>query len=295
MDLLVVGAGGLLGSNVVNVALEREYETVGTYHSTPPNCNIPLEQLDLEDTDLVGELLQAYDPDAVLNCAAMTDVDGCEDAPGKAEAVNSEAPGTLAAECADRDIDLVHVSTDYVFDGQGETPYDEQATPAPLQEYGRSKLGGERRVAAAHDGALITRLSFVWGIHRSSGELTGFPAWVRSRLAESEPTPLFTDQHVSPSRAGATAETILDLLEGSNQGLFNVAARSCVTPYEYGSKLCARLDADETLLEEGRLSDVDRPAARPSYTCLDVAKVENALGRRQPTLAEDLDAVESLV
>lgn len=293
MDLLVLGAGGLLGSNVVATALGRDQDraVAGTYHSAAPALDIPLAQLDIRDTDAVEATLETYQPDVVVNCAAMTDVDACETAPERARAVNGRAPGRLAARCADRGIAMVHVSTDYVFDGERDTPYDETATPNPLQVYGDSKRRGERAVLDAAPDALVSRLSFVWGIHRGTGTLTGFPAWVRDRLAAGEATPLFTDQHVTPSRAGAAAATVLDLLAHGADGLVHVAARSCVTPYEFGQLLCEHLDADETLVERGSQAAVDRAAARPRYTCLDVSTVERLLDRPQPTLEEDVAAV----
>jgi dTDP-4-dehydrorhamnose reductase len=295
MTVLVVGAGGLLGSNVVQCVLGQGNDVVGTYHSSAPDFEIPLEQLDIVDEASFRRLLDAYEPDAVINCAAMTDVDRCESDPDAAGEINGYAPGRLADECRSRGIEFVHVSTDYVFDGESERPYDEDATPSPIQVYGRSKRLGEHEVFEADEEALVVRLSFVWGIHRATGDLTGFPAWVRDRLVAGEATPLFTDQHVSPSRAGATAETLLDLLDGGHSGLFHVAARSCVSPHEFGIMLCERLGADETLIEQGQQSNVDRPAERPSHTCLDVGRVESALGREQPTLSEDLDSVSSLL
>jgi dTDP-4-dehydrorhamnose reductase len=263
MNVLVLGAGGLLGSNVVVAARDRGHAVAGTYHSTRPAFDVPLARLDVRDRNAFGSLLDEHDPEAVVNCAAMTDVDACEANPEEAFAVNGRAPGRLAAICSDREVAFVHVSTDYVFDGTADDPYDESSMPNPVQVYGESKLEGEYAV--------------------------------RERLAAGESTPLFTDQHVTPSRAGAAATTILDLLETDRSGTFHVVSRSCVTPHEFGTALCARLGADETLLETGRQADVDRPASRPRYTCLDVGKVETTLGRSQPTLEADLDAVSSLL
>ena len=294
MNVLVLGAGGLLGSNVVVAARDRGHAVAGTYHSTRPAFDVPLARLDVRDRNAFRSLLDEHDPEAVVNCAAMTDVDACEANPEEAFAVNGRAPGRLAAICSDREMAFVHVSTDYVFDGTADDPYDESSTPNPVQVYGESKLEGEHAVRDAYEEALLVRLSFVWGQHRSTDDLTGFPAWLRERLAAGESTPLFTDQHVTPSRAGAAATTILDLLETDRSGTFHVASRSCVTPHEFGTALCARLGADETLLETGRQADVDRPASRPRYTCLDVGKAETTLGRSQPTLEADLDAVSSL-
>lgn len=290
MDCLVVGANGLLGSNVVAAADRWDLDVAGTYHSAAPDFDVPLLTFDLDDTEAFDDLLREFDPDLVINCAAMTDVDGCENNPERAHSVNGEAPGVLAEQCAARSIDFFHVSTDYVFDGTARGPYEEADEPNPVQMYGESKLAGERAVAERGDDPVIVRLSFVWGIHRSSGDLTGFPAWVKRRLQTDESIPLFTDQRITPTRAGQAAETILELARHRGRGIFHVAATSCVTPYEFGLELTDVLDKDEKLLEKGSLTDVDRAATRPAFTCLDVSKAESTLGRSQPTLREDIEA-----
>jgi len=295
MDVLVLGASGLLGSNVVVDAQDRGWSVIGAYHSTSPSFDVPLIQLDIQKLDAVRTLLDKYEPEVVINCAAVTDVDGCEERPDEAFAVNGRVPGQLAAICNHRGLAFVQVSTDYVFDGTVQVPYDESAPTNPIQVYGESKLEGECAVRDAHDGAIIVRLSFVWGKHRSTEGLAGFPAWLLDRLVAGRSTALFTDQRVTPARAGSAAKTIVDLLTGGHSGLFHVASRSCVTPYTFGSALCERVNADKTLIKSGQIANIDRPASRPQYTCLDVEKVETTLNRPQPTLEADLGAVSSLL
>ena len=291
MHLLVLGANGLLGSNVIAAARNRGWTVTGTYYSQQPTFDVSLHQLDITDTDAVREVISEADPDWTVNCAAMTDVDSCEERPEQAREVNARAPGDIAAHCADRSIRFLHVSTDYVFDGREREMYDEDASVNPLQKYGASKLAGERAVTDADPAALLARLSFVYGIHRRTNELTGFPAWVCEQLIDEDRTPLFTDQHVTPTRAGQAAETFCALIEADESGLFHVASRSCVTPYAFGAEIGRRLDADDALLVEGLLSAVDRAAERPTHTCLHVGRVEATLDITQPTLKEDLHAI----
>ncbi|MDB9235514.1 SDR family oxidoreductase [Halorubrum ezzemoulense] len=291
MRLLVVGANGLLGSNVVHVGQQHGWSVMGTYHSTRPEFEIPLTQFDLVEYDTFDGVLETHAPDLVVNCAAMTDVDGCETNPERANVLNRDAPGAMAAQCAARDVEFVHVSTDYVFDGTARDPYGEKELPNPIQVYGDSKQAGERAVQEADGDHLTARLSFVWGVHRSSGELTGFPAWVNDQLGSGDPVPLFTDQWVTPTRAGQAATTLLDLVDADVTGLYHVACRSCVTPYAFGEVLADQHGADTALLKEGSTDDVDRDATRPTYSCLDVDAVESQLGRPQPTLTEDVEEI----
>lgn len=291
MRLLVVGSNGLLGSNVVHVALGRSWEVSGTFHTRSPAFDVPLTRFDLRNHDAFGAVLARHDPDVVVNCAAMTDVDGCEEEPERAHLLNGEAPGAIARHCEQRGISMVHVSTDYVFGGEEREPYTESADTNPLQAYGRSKLAGEQAVWDNAEGSLIPRLSFVWGVHRSVGELTGFPAWVRDRIRSGEDVSLFTDQWVTPTRGGQAAETLLDLIERGETGLVHVACSSCVTPYEFGTLLAETLDHGTESLVGGSMEDVDRAAARPPYSCLNVDAVKSLLGRPQPTLRRDIESV----
>jgi dTDP-4-dehydrorhamnose reductase len=290
MQVLVTGAGGLLGSNVAAVAAESDVSVLATYHNSEPEVEADCEQLDITDTERFETLVESYDPDLVINGAAMTDVDGCEDAPEKAREVNGKAPGRMARISGERDIGFMQVSTDYVFDGKTDSLYEPDGDTNPIQVYGQSKLLGEQKVKQTHPEALITRLSFVYG-RNDCEDIEGFPAWVLNRLEEGEPTPLFTDQHITPTRAESAAETILELHRHDVTGTVHVAARDCVTPYEYGTTLAELAGKPTSLLKEGQMADIDRAAARPRNTCLSVYRTESTLGRPQPTLEEDLRAL----
>lgn len=295
MHVLVLGANGLLGSNVIRSAATRNWDATGTYRSEAPPFQVPLHTLDICNRGRFEELLETVEPDFVVNCAAMTGVDACERHPDRAFAVNATAPGVLAETCEREGIRFCHISTDYVFDGTARTPYRESAETGPIQTYGESKLDGERNVRDALSDPLVLRLSFVYGNHRASESLTGFPAWVRNQLRSDETVRLFTDQYVTPSRAGQVSGVLLRLLRTGATGTYHLACRSCVTPYEFGEQLRSRMGASEALLEAGSQADIDRAARRPTYTCLDVGNVEELLDTRQPILAEDIDAIEALL
>ena len=288
MRVLVVGAGGLLGGNVTSVALDRNESVITAYHSADPGFDCPSHQIDITSSTAVNELVNEVDPDAIVNCAAMTDVDGCETDPEQAHAVNADGAEHVARAADSVDATLVHTSTDYVFSGEETAPYSETAEPDPKQEYGESKLAGERRVQDAHSDPLIARLSFVYGRLPPDGSISGFPAWMLEKARKGDEIPLFTDQRVSPSYAKATAKTLLNLLETDQQGTFNVASRSCVTPYEFGELVVEEAGFTDATLTESSMKEVDRDAERPQYTCLDTTAVEEVLGRPQSTLEENI-------
>jgi len=290
MDLLVTGAGGLLGSNLATATESAGKSVIATYHNRKPQIQGNCEKLDITNKERIDSILRSYDPNVLINCAAMTDVDKCEQNPEKARLVNGDAPGMLAHLASKYDVKLVQISTDYVFDGRVQNWYEPGDETGPIQAYGRSKLRGERQVKKEHSNPLIIRLSFVYG-RIETGELKGFPAWVLDRIQEGISTSLFTDQYVTPTRAGSAATTILDLCRRDATGTFHSAATDCVTPHEFGTALVETIGEPTTNLAQGCLADIDRPAERPQNTCLSVTKTEQQLDRSEPTLRKDLDVL----
>jgi len=230
-------------------------------------------------------------PDIVVNCAAMTDVDECEADPETARAVNAEGPKTLATICRERNKRFVQLSTDYVFAGDQRTPYHEDDDTNPRQVYGESKRDGERATIEEVPGALIVRFSFVFGQHGATSEMTGFPEWVLERARAGKQIPLYTDQHVTPTRAGYAAETILELLDAEHTGTFHVASRDCVTPYEFGTMVLDAAGEDTSVVEESSLDEAENKAPRPAYTCLSTEKLADELGGSSPTLRAEIQTL----
>jgi dTDP-4-dehydrorhamnose reductase len=291
MTTLVIGANGLVGSNVLDQLVNDGCRVAGTYHSESPTIDVESRQLDITDSEAVRTVFEEIEPNSVHNCAAMTDVDACERAPDRAETVNTTAAATVAELTAETGAALVHFSTDYVFAGDRTAAYTEADEPAPKQVYGETKLAGEEAVFDRHPDPVVVRPSFVYGIHRGTGELTGFPAWVWDRLRAGDDVPLFADQRVSPTRAGQVASVAHELLETGTTGLFHTTARSCVTPFEFGRRIAELLDYPSDRLARSSMAAVDREALRPTNSCLAVDKVESALGRRQPTVRADLESI----
>jgi dTDP-4-dehydrorhamnose reductase len=150
--LLIVGAGGRLGA-----ALLRQYRR------SEEVTGLTRQQLDLADTTKVRDTLGALDFDILINCAAQTNVDRCETHPEEAFQLNAEAPRVLAEVCTHKAAKLVHISTDYVFDGEKREPYTEDDAAEPISVYGESKRAGEQRVLEVSERHLVVRVSWVFG------------------------------------------------------------------------------------------------------------------------------------
>jgi len=293
MRLLVLGASGLLGSNVVVEAQNRGHTVTGTYNSTGIENPGKAIEFDLREPGAISRILDRTEPEAVLNCAALTDVDACEADPDRAQRVNADAPSEIADDCSERGIEFVQTSTDYVFSGEARSPYLETEDTEPIQVYGQTKRDGERSVLAAHEDALVVRTSANFGIHRETDSLQGFPAWVSDRLEAGEETPLFTDQYFTPSETGWAAARILDLLSAGATGLYHVTSRSCTNPWDFGHLVadrCGFQDPDDVFLPASR-STLDRPASRPEYSCLGTERVDSATGEHRPAIGDLLENV----
>jgi dTDP-4-dehydrorhamnose reductase len=264
MRCLVFGGEGLLGR-----ALAREARRRG-------DAVLALPQ-EVADIERPGELLAwagEFRPTAIVNAAALTRVDDCEGSAATAMAVNGTAVAHVASTAAAVGARLVQVSTDYVFDGTARAPYPEDAPTGPRTAYGASKLAGERQ-ALASPGALVVRTSWLFG--------RGAPNFVDTMLAFAargeRRIAVVDDQTGAPTYAPHLAAAILDLLARGAEGIVHYRDREPVTWAGF-----ARTIFEEWLPEVEIVpvstAEVPRPAPRPAYSVLDVAKVERILGRK---------------
>src|SRR5579875_696961 len=211
MKLLITGAAGMLGTDVQAAARAAGHEVVALTRA----------ELDITDRDTVMGAVAATQPDAIINCAAYTDVDGAESDPDAAGAVNATGPGLLAEAAAAAGLWMVHVSTDYVFDGTKTTPYLESDPTGPRSVYGSTKLRGERAVAIAHpDRHTVVRSSWLFG---SSGPC--FPATMLRLAAGHDTLTVVDDQRGCPTFTGHLAPALVELADSRRlPGVVHVAA-----------------------------------------------------------------------
>ena len=270
--VLVFGGSGFVGSRVVEM-WDADFELVAPTHA----------ELDVLDTDAVAALLNTVRPAVVLNLAAGAHVDAAEaergDRYGRVYALNAEFPGRLAAVCREHHAYLVHVSSDYVFDGtQAARAYREEDPPNPLSWYGETKLAGERLVREAHPGAAVARLEmpFSGGAHAR----TDFARTCLRRLEAGEPIAGVTDQRITPVFLDDAIGALRRLTAERYVGLIHVAATSWTTPYDYAHSIAERLGLDADLVRPTTLEafGATRPAPRPKFSWLDVTRFTNQFG-----------------
>jgi dTDP-4-dehydrorhamnose reductase len=287
MRFLVTGSNGLVGTRLVRSLASRGHEVIGLDRGAPHPTVQGIARhvsVDMTDAAAFGAALREAKADVVINCAAMTDVDGCEKDPSGAWAVNAEAVATLARSTRELGNHLVHVSTDYVFDGDA-GPYDVDATPNPRGIYALSKHGGEQalQTIAPKGHWAIARTAVVYG-WPSMGK-NNFGSWLVEALGAGKPVKLFSDQWVSPSYAGNVAEMIGELGERKLAGLWHTSGSEVVDRVTFGKLLCAKFGFDASNITPSRMADVNLPSPRPAKSGLIVAKTAATL-KTQPLTNE---------
>ena len=290
--LLVIGASGFLGSTVASVAATSGRAVTGTYRRrTVAHPGMRAVFADLGTLAAAEALFAEVNPDVVINCAAFTNVDGCEADPEMARLLNVELPATLGAACAAAGVRLAHISTDSVFDGSIGS-YTEDDVPEPLNVYAQTKLDGERALLAALPDALVIRTNF---IGRSPDGRTGLAEWLRGRFDAGERISGFTDVIFAPLLTSDLARISLEMLDRNLRGIYHVSARDAISKYEFACRLGTALGADTSLMDAASLANAALPAPRPLNTSLSPARVEAALGRRMCSVDSAVAGYAALV
>ncbi|MBX3005383.1 MAG: SDR family oxidoreductase [Anaerolineales bacterium] len=277
--LLVTGASGLLGSNLALLAAAH-YTVVGVSNQHPlAQAPFATLQADLLAAGAVARVLDEAQPDWVVHCAALADIDACERQPALAHKLNTELPGELARETARRNLRFVHISTDAVFDGS-QAPYKETDAPNPLSVYAKTKRMAELAVKAAHPQWLILRPNLFGWSPNGAHSLAEF---FYNKLAAGEAVNGFTDRLFTPLHVGFLSEIILELLSANAHGIYNAGSRDSLSKYDFGVMIARQFGFDEALV---RPLHAEASAPRSADLRLNVSRLSQALGRRLPSVAE---------
>lgn len=283
MNILVTGGSGQLGRAIMEVAKDSEHRFIYTCFRNEGQEG--MVRLDITDKAAVEKAVKDLSIDVIVNCAGYTDVEKAEAAEDKAFKANAEAAGFLADAAAGQGATLIHISTDYVFDGRSGEPYGEDAEPAPLSAYGRSKLAGELAVLASGCQSIIIRTSWLYSSYGKN--------FVKTILRKSEEQPVLkvvSDQVGTPTFAGDLAEFILTLLEPENlskTGIYNYTNEGVCSWYDLACEVC-HLSGNLCEIMPCRTGDYPVKAARPHYSVLDKTKVKETFGVGIPHWTDSL-------
>jgi dTDP-4-dehydrorhamnose reductase len=250
--LLVTGAGGMLGQAVAAAAEKSSDQTLA----------LGRDKLDITDAAAVTATIDQFEPDAVINCAAWTDVDGAETEEAAATEINGAGAANLAASCEASGVRLVHVSTDYVFDGAATEPYLESDPVSPQSAYGRSKLAGEKAIEAAGGNYAIVRTAWLFGAGGSN-----FVGTMLRLGGEREQIEVVTDQIGCPTWTGNLAPALLACAATGAGGIFHAVGGGRCSWFELASETISLASLD-CKVQPTTTESFPRPAPRPAFSVL---------------------------
>lgn len=281
MNVLVTGGSGQLGCSIRDAAKDSEHKFI----FSDLKAGDDVVSLDITDSDAVVSFVAEHSIEVIINCAGYTDVERAESEEDVANRVNAEAVSVLAAAAKSAGATLIHVSTDYVFDGCTSEPYSESAEPAPLSAYGRSKFAGELAVLAAGCRHFIIRTSWLYSPYGKN--------FVKTILAKSAELPVLkvvSDQIGTPTYAGDLAEFILTLLEPDNiekTGIYNYTNEGVCSWFDLAYEVC-EISGNLCEVIPCKTGEYPVKAVRPHYSVLDKTKVKETFGIGMPHWKDSL-------
>ncbi len=276
--IIVTGSNGLLGQKVTDLSIQdSEIELIAT--SVGPNRHnlkdgYRYEELDVLDLDRLNELVARYQPDSIIHTAAMTNVDACEAERTKCYALNVQSVKNLVDVCQRRDIQLIHLSTDFIFDGE-DGPYTEEAEPNPLSYYGETKLESELILKNSSCHWAILRTIIVYGIVNDMSR-SNIVLWTKGALEKGEPINVVNDQWRMPTLAEDLAACCLLAVKKNASGVFNVSGKDLMSILEIVERVADHYRLNKSLIKAISAESLNQAAKRPKKTgfILDKAIVE---------------------
>lgn len=289
MKVLITGANGLLGQKLVPILLSAPgYQVLATSRNPGKfqgkNKNFQFHNLDITDQDAISKLADFFIPDVIINTAAITQVDDCELNPDECHRVNVDGPGYLAEFAKQYGAFLIHLSSDFVFDGR-EGPYRETDIPNPISYYGECKLESERIIQSILSEYAIVRTVLVYGYlpNRSRSNIV---LWVKESLEDGKEIRVVTDQYRTPTLAEDLAAGCKLIIDKQAAGIFHISGTDWMSPFEMAIRTARFFELNESLIKEADSSNFTQPAKRPPKTGFIIDKARNQL-RYEPHTFED--------
>lgn len=294
INTLVTGSNGLLGQKL-SLLLDRDADFTLTA-SARTKLNIPLSkskfiQLDVTDENAVQEAIENARPDVIIHTAAMTQVDQCETDRESCWKNNVNAVGYLVRGCEKIGAHLIHISTDFVFDGSY-GPLDETALPNPISYYGESKLAAEKILQQSKINWAILRTVLVYGVVQDQSR-SNIVLWVKNSLESGKPIQVVTDQWRTPTLAEDLAMGCLLAAKNKAKGIYHVSGEEMMTPYDIAMQTAEFFKLDKSLITATDSNQFKQPARRPLKTGFIIEKAKKELGYQPRTFLEGLAVVNS--
>lgn len=279
MKFFITGGSGLLGERLSAIANDN-YDITLSHNSNPTGNTI---KCDITNEQEVEKVILNNNPDVIIHCAAMTNVDLCEDEIDKAYEINGNGTGNIARAGEKVGAKVIYVSTDFVFDGK-KGNYSEDDEVNPLGYYAKSKYDGEVQLKKYSTNWAIARVSVLYGWHKRQN----FTTWVINQLRQNNDINIVTDQINSPTFADNAAEAIYEIALQDKNGIYHTAGNDEISRYDFTMKIAEEFDLNKELIHPTNSTEFVQKAPRPMNSSLNVHKVEKELGMRMETCSESL-------
>jgi len=292
--ILVTGSNGLLGQKITEAVLSgKQFNLVATskgLNRFKHDEGYRYAEMDITNAEQVREVIGKFKPDAVIHTAALTNVDKCQVQQGLADQLNVEAVKILTEVCASHDIQFVHLSTDFIFDGAA-GPYDESAAANPLSYYGGTKLEAEKIVQYSACRWAILRTILVYGVI-SDQNRSNIVLWAKSALEKGNPIKVVNDQWRMPTLADDLADSCLLAVEKGATGFFNISGKDMMSVSELVFRVASFWGLNSELITEVSSASLNESAKRPVKTGFIIDKAVNELGYSPRSFEEGLALVD---
>ena len=290
-NICIIGSSGLLGSKLIESNLG--YNIIGTYNKTVfPHSNQKLIKVNIKNFKDCQQILY-HKPSSIINAAAITNVDYCEEFKDEAYAVNVQGTQNLIKIAKSIGSKFIHISSDGIFSGKMSL-YDEEQKPEPVNYYGKTKLESEK-IVKEYPNHLILRTNLLYGILKTPvngrsdyTKKTNFPLWILSELQKNRILKIAGDQFSNPTLADNLAKIIFKMIDKNLVGTFHVSDLTCISRYDFSVKIAEKFGHSKNLIKKISLSELNQLAPRPKITCLDCTKIQK-YGIKLYTLEESLE------
>ena len=293
--ILILGVSGLTGYRLA-ILSSKDYRVYGTYNKRTINLkNCEVFQLDKSDVINAQNLIKKIEPNIIVDCSALHNVDYCEAHQEETKLVNVDAPKYITEICKEIGAKMIYLSTDYVYDGT-ENVYTEESQTNPLNYYGLSKLNGEEVIVKAGIDYAICRTSLIFGWNpnevlgrlSSSGKTQNYVIWALNKLRNNEKLRIVNDQYSTPTFVDELAETLLELANSDLRGIFHTVGSDFLNRYDFTIKIAEAFDLNKQLIEPVTSDMFKQAAKRPMKCCLDNSKIEKALNIKFSSIQDAL-------
>ena len=294
-SILITGSNGLLGQKLVHLLKEKN----NVIASSKGSCLISNQSdfiyhsLDITDEEAIFETFEKYKPDAVINTAAMTNVDGCEDQKELCDKINVRAIEYLSKACEQYDTHLIHISTDFIFDGEN-GPYSEDNIANPLSYYGLSKWKSEKVLQDSSCKWAILRTIILYGTAENL-QRNNIVLWGRKALKEGQTLNIIDDQFRSPTLAEDLAQACRLVVEKQATGIYNASGKDIMSIYEMVERMADFYQCDKSQINRISSSTLNQKAKRPPKTGFLLNKIINQLGYVPHSFEEGLALLEKQI